>query len=290
MYNKDYISLLKKILTNSIYEPNTQTLTEQDILRCTEIYNKIQNETPHVLAVYPYITPRELANIFISTRRSRNIHTYVPMVGLDNVEECLLNIYRDGVPGHVMDAGTLRGGMAILMRGVIKALNDESRHVYVADSFEGLPPPGDKDSIMDHEVWYKFKDEAPEYYLDCKYSLDDVQRNFGAYNLLDERVIFLKGWFHETLPQLNDEIFSLIRLDADWHDSCRAVLDNIYPRLAVGGYVIVDDYNLQGCRSAIDEYRREHAIKDELQVADQRSGIIYWRKTSDATSARDSVD
>jgi len=151
--------------------------------------------------------------------------------------------------------------------------------VYVADSFEGLPPPGRKDSIMDHEIWYKFKNEAPEYYLDCRYSIEDVRRNFSAYDLLDQQVIFLKGWFDQTLSSLGDVVFSLVRIDADWHDSCRCVLDNVYSRLANGGYVIVDDYNLQGCRSAIDEFRIEHSINDRIEIADAQSGIIYWRKS-----------
>ncbi|QDQ82220.1 TylF/MycF/NovP-related O-methyltransferase [Paraburkholderia megapolitana] len=277
-YNSDYVWLLKKILTNSIYEPDMPAATREEISRCAQILERVQAETPHVLAIYPYLTPGSLAEIFVRARRSRNVHTYVPMNGLDNVEQCLLRIAADKVDGDVVDAGTLRGGMAILMRGILKALGDTSRRVVVADSFEGLPPPGIKDSIMDNEIWYRFKDEAPEFYLDCKCSLEDVQDNFRAYDLLDDQTIFLKGWFNDTLPSFKTSAISLIRLDVDWYQSCLDVLENMYPLLSPGGYVIVDDYRLQGCRAAIDEFRTRCSVRSPLEVADEGSGVVYWRK------------
>ncbi|WP_321861737.1 TylF/MycF/NovP-related O-methyltransferase [Burkholderia cenocepacia] len=279
-YNQDYVCLLKKILANTIYEEGPPKVAPEDIARCKTILERVQQETPHVLAIYPYLNPLSLAEIFVSARRSRNVHTYVPMKGLDNLEKCLLDVHVDEVDGDIMDAGTLRGGMAILMKGVLRGLGDETRKVIVADSFEGLPPPSIKDSILDNDIWYRFRDDAPEYYLDCKCSLDDVKKNFQLYNLLDERVVFLEGWFADTLPNHKKTPLSLIRLDVDWYQSCIDVLEHTYPQLSIGGYVIVDDYRLQGCRAAIDEYRSRFEIKSPLHVADEDSGIVYWRKLS----------
>jgi hypothetical protein len=48
---------------------------------------------------------------------------------------------------------------------------------------------------------------------------------------------------------------ALLRLDTDWHDSTRASLEYLYPRLVSGGVLIVDDYgHYQGQRMAVDGY------------------------------------
>ncbi|MDJ1162965.1 TylF/MycF/NovP-related O-methyltransferase [Burkholderia gladioli pv. gladioli] len=283
MYNHLYIDLLKKILRNSIYEGNATSLapTADDIRECETFITEIEQEAPHVLSVYPYLTPEKLAEIFATTKVAREIHTYVGQRGLDNVEECAHAIMSDQIPGDFLDAGVLRGGIGILMRGILKSAQDpEERMVIMADSFEGLPPPSDADSIFDREVWYRFAEKTNRYTLKCFCDLDVVKGNFSKYDLLDDKVEFIKGWFNETMPLLRSRVFSLIRIDVDWYESCRDILDNIYDSLSDGGFVIVDDYKLQGCRSAIDTFRQERGIKEPIHVADSDSGIVFWRKAS----------
>ena len=73
-------------------------------------------------------------------------------------------------------------------------------------------------------------------------ALDVVQRNFAKYGLLDKHVKFLKGWFKHTLPRAPMEKLALIRLDGDLYESTWVALESLYPKLARGGYLIVDDY------------------------------------------------
>jgi hypothetical protein len=55
------------------------------------------------------------------------------------------------------------------------------------------------------------------------------------------------------------------------------VLNNLYPKLSVGGFAIIDDYfELGGCRRAIDEYRQAHNITEEIRRIDTEG--IYWEK------------
>jgi O-methyltransferase len=68
-----------------------------------------------------------------------------------------------------------------------------------------------------------------------------------------------------------------MRLDADLYESTMDALRNLYPKLSVGGYVIVDDYKLfNSCRGAVDDFRRECNIADPIHEIDW-SGI-YWRR------------
>jgi O-methyltransferase len=64
------------------------------------------------------------------------------------------------------------------------------------------------------------------------------------YGLLDDRVRFLVGLFEKTFPAAPIETLALLRLDGDMYGSTSVALDALYyPKLAPGGYVIVDDYN-----------------------------------------------
>ena len=191
---------------------------------------------------------------------------------LDNLQECISAVLVDGVPGDLIETGVWRGGGTIFMRGVLAALGDTSRTVWVADSFQGIPRPDGAafpvDAGDDH--WKRTR---------LAVSQADVEANFARYHLLDERVRFLPGWFSDTLPTAPVERLAVLRLDGDLYESTIVALRYLYPKLSRGGYVIVDDYGaLASCRAAVDDYRREHAIAEEIRRIDWTG--VFWRRTA----------
>jgi hypothetical protein len=111
-------------------------------------------------------------------------------------------------------------------------------------------------------------------------SLTDVKRNFAAYGLLDNQVKFLPGWFKDTLPRAPIAKLAVMRLDGDYYESTMDSLTNLYDKLSVGGYVIIDDYGQDAwtnCRQAVDEFRNRHGITDEKIKVD--SSCYFWRRT-----------
>jgi O-methyltransferase len=105
--------------------------------------------------------------------------------------------------------------------------------------------------------------------------LDSVKRNFERYGLLDQQVVFLKGWFCDTLPNAPIEKLSILRLDGDMYGSTMEALKALYPKLSPGGFCIVDDYHLDGCKQAVDDYRRNNKITAPLETIDWAGR--YWR-------------
>ena len=156
------------------------------------------------------------------------------------------------------------------MRGVLAAYRIEDRRVFVADSFEGLPKP---DVV-------KYPSDKGDTFHRCRFlsvSKEEVEKNFEKYGLLDKQVVFLKGWFKDTLPSAPIEKLSILRLDGDMYESTTDALNNLYPKLSDGGFCIIDDYYaVKGCKKAVDDYRAKNQINDEMKVIDW-SGI-YWRK------------
>ncbi|MEH1127926.1 TylF/MycF family methyltransferase [Micromonospora sp. CPCC 206061] len=196
--------------------------------------------------------------------------TMIGLRRLDNLEKCIADVLDRDVPGDLIETGVWRGGAVIFMRAALKAYGDRDRVVWVADSFRGLPKP-DPRRVEDVEdaLW-----NQPFLAV----SLDQVKDNFRRYGLLDDQVRFLPGWFEDTLPTAPIEQLSLIRLDGDLYDSTMVALRSLYPKLSVGGYVIVDDYHaVRGCRQAVDDFRSEYAITDQLQQVDWT--CRFWQRS-----------
>jgi O-methyltransferase len=197
--------------------------------------------------------------------------TMIGFPRLDNIQECIVRILEEGVPGDLIETGVWRGGATIFMRGVLKAYGETERTVWAADSFRGLPRPSEEEYPADRgsRFWRSRSLRIGE---------EIVKDNFRRYGLLDSQVRFLPGWFSETLPGAPIETLALLRLDGDMYESTMVALRALYPKLSVGGYVIVDDYHLDSCREAVADFRREHSITDAIEKIDWTG--VYWRRGS----------
>lgn len=194
---------------------------------------------------------------------------------LDSLQACIDDVLRSNVPGDLVETGVWRGGASIFMRGVLKARGHEDRLVWACDSFEGFPKANpalrpDAEGAPWHTV------------RPLRISLDEVRANFERYGLLDDNVRFAKGWFKDTLPELADRTWAVIRLDGDMYESTMDALTYLYPRLSPGGYLIVDDFVLDVCRQAIHDYRAKHQIQEPIQQIDWSS--VMWQKAPTESS------
>jgi O-methyltransferase len=198
--------------------------------------------------------------------------TMIGLKRLRNLRECVRTVIEDEVLGDLIETGVWRGGACIFMRGALIAYGDQTRCVWVADSFQGLPKPNANkyaaDSGDDHWTLNEY----------LGVPLEQVQSNFARYGLLDDRVKFLKGWFSETLPTAPIERLSILRLDGDMYESTTDAISALYPKLSIGGFVIVDDHHIPACRSAIHDYRAAQGITDPMIEIDDNA--VYWRRTS----------
>ncbi len=240
-----YLDLMKKVLTNSIYEdPNISPWQPPSYIR------KLRENGQD----WPLIA-----------------HTMIGMKRLDNLQYCVERVIAEGVPGDLIETGVWRGGAAIFMRAILKAHEVTNRRVFVADSFEGLPAPNPR----------QFPQDADDSHHENAYlavPLEEVKMNFKRYELLDEQVIFIKGWFRDTLPEIPTDLFAVLRLDGDMYESTWDALTNLFPKLSVGGYVIIDDYKVvPGCCAAVEDFRRKHGIVDEIHEIDWAG--VYWQRT-----------
>jgi len=205
--------------------------------------------------------------------------TMVPKSRLDNIQFCIENVVRANTEGDLIEAGVWRGGTAIFMKAVLDTLQSLDRRVWVADSFEGLPVPDAE--LYPAEAKAHDSKIMRDVYDHFAVGLAEVQNNFSRLGLLDSRVEFLKGWFKDTLPSGGPERLAIIRLDGDYYESTMDCLTHLYPRLSVGGYIVIDDYGQDDwtyCRQAVDEFRTIKGITDPMIQVD--STCYYWQRSS----------
>jgi hypothetical protein len=190
--------------------------------------------------------------------RARAEHlTYLEEHNLRTLAAAVLDIERRGLPGLVLEAGTARGGSAI----VIAAAKSVQRPMKVYDVFGMIPPPSERDGPDVHARYEKIagggaKGVGGDTYYGYRDDLyDEVTQSFARLGVAaaENNVELVKGLFEDTIDL--DEPVALAHLDGDWYESTLTCLTRIAPLLVPGGRIVLDDYHhWSGCRAAVDEY------------------------------------
>jgi hypothetical protein len=167
-------------------------------------------------------------------------------------------VTRHRIPGDVVECGVWRGGSMQAVARTLLALGDTSRDLHLFDTFEGMPPPSERDTRRSDErtAAELLAQESPQDSLVWAVaSIEDVQAGMAEVGYPAERVHYVKGRVEDTIPARAPEQISILRLDTDWYESTKHELEHLYPRLSSGGVVLFDDYGYwDGAREAVDEF------------------------------------
>jgi len=270
-----YLNLLKGVLTASIYEESAWRLIDGPMPHEKSVTAAIKR------AVVSFLRKRGIRLVRIQKLdlNLRNQGLDWPLFGLtmagtrrlDNIQNCIQTISDDNIEGDFVETGVWRGGSSIWAKAVLESLGDKTRNIWCCDSFEGMPKPKEADLAIDAKTDFSEID-----YLSV--DVERVRDNFRRFDLLDDRVRFLKGWFCDTLPTAPIEKIAILRMDGDLYESTMDSLNNLYAKVSKGGFIIVDDYNSwSGCHKAVDEFRSKHGITDQIIEIDAHA--VYWRKS-----------
>jgi O-methyltransferase len=162
------------------------------------------------------------------------------------------------IPGAIAECGVWRGGSMMAAALRLLDLGADDRMIFGFDTFAGMSQPSTFDIDWTGQSWADW--EVPGV-PDEGASLQDVKAALRGIGYPEDRTHLVAGDVIETLPRQAPDELALLRLDTDWYESTKHELVHLYPRLCVGGILIVDDYgHYAGARKAVDEYFEEERI------------------------------
>lgn len=139
-----------------------------------------------------------------------------------------------------------------------------NKMIYAFDSFKGIPLPSNRDDqmpglLMLSPTEQRMLPDPGEQVLESSgatvVSEGDFWHNidtiFGMKR--HDNIKTVVGWFENTVEKF-DEPIAILRLDGDLYNSTFVCLQHLFPKVIKGGCVIIDDYELPGCRAACEDY------------------------------------
>lgn len=162
-----------------------------------------------------------------------------------------------GLDGMILEAGCALGGSTVLLAST----KSPDRPLRVYDVFGMIPPPTDEDTPDVHARYATIAAGESEgidgdrYYGYEEDLLGVVVANLARFGITpaDDHVELIPGLLQDTMTV--DGPVALAHVDVDWYDPVTTCLERLWPRLVVGGRIVLDDYHdWGGCRKATDEY------------------------------------
>jgi O-methyltransferase len=189
-------------------------------------------------------------------------HTLCSRPRLENLARLCNQLNTQNVPGDFVECGTYKGGSSAILSGFLQP----ERHLWLYDSFQGLPSTSAKDG-----------EDAVEWIGKCAAEVADVQKVLGDVSAPMERCHIQPGWFQDTFQQTLPKQVALLHCDADWYDSVLLVLNTFYDCIPQGGCIILDDFGFwEGCREAFYDFCQQ---RDERPLLERLGSTqAYWIK------------
>jgi hypothetical protein len=191
--------------------------------------------------------------------------------------EAVKYLEKHGIAGDIVECGVWKGGSMMSVAWMLKSRNSTERRLYLYDTFEGMPPPSKHDKTFRGEDAKNLleKNRNKEENLVWAYStLEEVRHNMRSTGYPEEKIVYVAGKVEETIPATLPQKIALLRLDTDWYESTLHELIHLFPLLAEGGVLILDDYgHWQGARKAADEYFETHSTRILLNRIDETGRI-----------------
>jgi O-methyltransferase len=190
-----------------------------------------------------------------------------------SLSRAVRHVIENKIPGDFVECGVWKGGSVMEILRTLLRLGDQSRHIYLFDTFAGMTAPTADDVSYDGEV-------AEDTYIKVNrklitVSLSDVKRAVLALGYDASKIHFIEGDILQTVPAQAPKTIALLRLDTDWYESTIHEMNHLYPRLSSQGILIVDDYgHWKGSKKAVDEYLATHQLPLFLNRIDYSGRLV----------------
>ena len=242
------------------------------------IMRKALADSAALLILHPTRQSLDFARLVLQVKpqftmvQNRNLMTLYQLVQQVNLSD---------VPGDIVECGVWNGGSAVVMAIADQRHSKHShlRTLWLFDSFQGLPRPGDKDGIEERKIYFDGWNKG---------DIKNVREIFGRLRISTQRYRIVPGWFDTTLATAPLSQIAILHIDADWYDSVKIALEVFYPKVTPGGFIVLDDYGCwQGCDQALADYFAEEGIYSVPVIRVGSIGAYFQKPRTLATATSD---
>jgi O-methyltransferase len=202
--------------------------------------------------------------------------------------QSIAHLEQHRLPGAIVECGVWRGGSMMAAALALLYYENTRRQLFLFDTFAGMPAPSSHDRDLNGRAaseWIDDPADAAEM-VRASCALGPVRDAMGLTRYPWEKIIFVAGRVEHTLPEAAPREIALLRLDTDWYESTLHELETLYPRLADGGILIVDDYgHWQGARKAVDEYFARRGASVPMHAIDYTGRLVVKKSRAEALAA-----
>lgn len=222
---------------------------------------------------------------FVEDWRQAQPHTLSPVpLGFALWDACRY-VSAAKVPGAIVECGVWRGGSMMLAAAALRRFGADDRPLYLYDTYEwSWEEPADSDGYLGRagsigtasaESFDRTDSRAEAGdALRGGVSETDVRDRIRGAGYRDDLITTVAGYVQETIPATTPEQIAVLRLDTDFYESTMHEMEHLFPRLASGGVLLLDDYGkLAGATRAVDEYLQRHDVHLLLSRVDVQGRI-----------------
>lgn len=235
---------------------------------------------PRALGFLPDLYPVDYSLEQIAIIDAVQPYTLTSHERIVSLVEAVRYIIHNNIPGAFAECGVWRGGSMMAVALTLCQLGCTDRELYLFDTFTGMASPAERDTDLHGlpalHIYRRFRRPVsdPAGSTWCYVPIDEVRHAMYRTGYPAAKLHFVQGLVEETLPAQAPPELALLRLDTDWYQSTHHELVHLYPRLARGGVLLVDDYgHWKGSQQATDDYLAEHGISLLLQRIDYTGRI-----------------
>ena len=256
---KSHLELIKRFITRYDFDQNAYSYKEvKDLPGKLQILKVIGKFLPKSWVIAQPETTPSLEQRAKGLDWPKTAESMIGLERMNQLHDALDSIRLESIEGDIVETGIWRGGAVIFAASYLKIYGMTTKKVFGCDSFEGLPKPDPKYPVDAGDLHSTINILAV--------SLQEVSQNLQRYQIDPTQVELVKGWFKDTLPLLRTESISILRLDGDMYSSTSEALEALYHKVSKGGFVIIDDYCLEGARKAVFDFFRNKTLPDIIEI------------------------
>jgi O-methyltransferase len=151
------------------------------------------------------------------------------------------------VEGDICEFGVAQGATSALLANEIRSTN---RHIWLFDSFAGLPEPTESDEMVNTRDWIGV-------FCFPRFLVEKRLREIG---FPQDRVHIVAGFFPESAKRNSPDRVCFAYVDFDLYRPICDALEFVDERMPQGGTIVVDNYGdpvFPGAQKAVDDFVSE---------------------------------